>query len=213
MIKYDSLIFDLDGTLWNSSKTVADAWNTALEKNGHSLRITGDDVLKHMGKSMDVIMRDVFGADISDEDVARFLKQLSVEEIKFIEEKGGILFPQLEETLSFLKKHYRLFIVSNCQKGYIEAFLKAHRLADYFEGFLCWGDTMLPKGETNKRLIKEYSLKNPVYVGDTEGDRISAVDAGIPFVHAAYGFGEVSGCDYSISEFSQLKVIFGGETE
>ena len=213
MIKYESLIFDLDGTLWNSSKTVADAWNTALEKNGQSLRITGDDVLKHMGKSMDVIMRDVFGADISDEDVARFLKQLSVEEIKFIEEKGGILFPQLEETLSFLKKHYRLFIVSNCQTGYIEAFLKAHRLADYFEGFLCWGDTMLPKGETNKRLIKEYSLKNPVYVGDTEGDHISAVDAGIPFVHAAYGFGEVSSCDYSISEFSQLKVIFGGETE
>lgn len=213
MIKYDSLIFDLDGTLWNSSQTVADAWNTALANSGNELRITGDDVLKHMGKSMDVIMRDVFGADISDEEAARFLKLLSVEEIEFIEKKGGILFPELEETLSFLKKRYRLFIVSNCQKGYIEAFLKAHRLSEYFEGFLCWGDTKLPKGETNKRLISQYSLKNPVYIGDTEGDHISAVDAGIPFVHAAYGFGEVSSCDYSISAFSQLKVIFGDEKE
>lgn len=213
MKNFDSLIFDLDGTLWNSSETVADAWNYALEKGGHPLRITGADVLKHMGKSMDVIMRDVFGADISDEDVSRFLQSLSVEEIRFIEEKGGILFPELEETLSFLKKHYRLFIVSNCQKGYIESFLKAHKLAEYFEGFLCWGDTKLPKGETNKCLIKEYGLKNPVYIGDTEGDRISAVDAGIPFVHSAYGFGKVSCCDYSISEFSQLKVIFGEENE
>ncbi len=213
MKNFDSLIFDLDGTLWNSSETVADAWNHALEKDGHSLRITGNDVLKHMGKSMDVIMRDVFGADISDEEVSRFLQTLSVEEIKFIEEKGGILFPELEETLSFLKKHYRLFIVSNCQKGYIEAFLKAHKLGGYFEGFLCWGDTMLPKGETNKRLIAQYSLKNPIYIGDTEGDHISAVDAGIPFVHASYGFGKVSSCDYSISEFSQLKVIFSGEEE
>ncbi len=213
MTKFDSLIFDLDGTLWNSSQTVADAWNTALEKSGNPLRITAEDVLKHMGKAMDVIMRDVFGSDISDSEVSEFLSILSAEEIKQIEEKGGILFPELEETLSFLKKRYRLFIVSNCQKGYIEAFLKAHGLSEYFEGFLCWGDTKLPKGETNKRLISRYSLKNPVYIGDTEGDHISAVDAGIPFVHAAYGFGEVSACDYSISEFSRLRVIFDGEKE
>ena len=75
---YDSIIFDLDGTLWNSSETVAEAWNTALAEGGHSLKITGADVLSHMGKSMDVIMRDVFGADISDEAVAEFLDMLSV---------------------------------------------------------------------------------------------------------------------------------------
>lgn len=212
-MNFDSLIFDLDGTLWNSADTVAESWNTVLEREGNSLRITGSDVLKHMGKSMDVIMRDVFGADINDVQIAEFLEKLSVEEIKLIEEKGGILFPKLEETLAFLKERYRLFIVSNCQKGYIEAFLKAHNLGKYFESFLCWGDTKLPKGETNKRLIAQYELKNPVYVGDTEGDHISAVDAGIPFVHAAYGFGQVSGCDYKISAFEELKVIFGQTDE
>lgn len=213
MAKFDSIIFDLDGTLWNSADTVADAWNDALEKSGYPLRITGNDVLKHMGKSMDVIMRDVFGADISDEEVETFLRILSVNEISYIEERGGTLFPKLEETLSFLKNDYRLFIVSNCQKGYIEAFLKAHKLSEYFEGFLCWGDTLLPKAETNKRLIAEYNLKSPVYVGDTEGDHISAVGAGIPFVHASYGFGEVSGCDYKISAIEELKVIFGKNAE
>lgn len=210
MKNYDSIIFDLDGTLWNSSETVAEAWNTALAEGGHSLRITGADVLSHMGKSMDVIMRDVFGADISDEAVAEFLEMLSAQEIKHIEEKGGVLFPELEKNLSLLRENYRLFIVSNCQKGYIEAFLKAHGLSEYFEGFMCWGDTKLHKGETNKRLIEKYSLENPVYVGDTEGDHASAVFAGIPFVHAAYGFGKVSGADYVIDSFAQLGVIFSG---
>lgn len=212
-MKFDSVIFDLDGTLWDSSETVAESWNTVLENENQTLRITGADVLKHMGKSMDVIMRDVFGADMNDSEVMDFLKKLSVEEIRLIREKGGILFPNVEKTLNLLKKDYRLFIVSNCQNGYIEAFLEAHKLSEYFEGFMCWGDTMLPKGETNKQLIERYSLKNPVYVGDTEGDHISAVTAEIPFIHAAYGFGEVSGYDYKITAFDELPVILKGTGE
>lgn len=212
-MKFDSIIFDLDGTLWNSSETVAESWNAVLEHEKHPLRITGSDVLKHMGKSMDVIMRDVFGADMKDKEVSDFLEKLSVEEIRLIREKGGVLFPKLEETLSLLKENYRLFIVSNCQNGYIEAFLEAHKLSSYFEGFMCWGDTKLPKGETNKQLIEKYSLKNAVYIGDTEGDHISAVTAGIPFVHASYGFGEVSGYDYKIDEINELPVILSGTGE
>lgn len=205
---FDSIIFDLDGTLWDSSETVACSWNAVLQKRGNSLRITGTDVLKHMGKSMDVIMKDVFGADLNDTETKAFLEELSVEEIALIKEKGGILFPEVEKTLKYLKEKYRLFIVSNCQKGYIEAFLYAHRLSEYFEGFMCWGDTKLPKGETNKQLIKKYALKSPIYVGDTEGDHISAETAEIPFTHAAYGFGSVTGYDYKISSFGELKVIF-----
>lgn len=207
---FDSIIFDLDGTLWDSSETVAESWNTVLEKIGSPMRITGNDVLKHMGKSMDVIMKDVFGADFNDTETKEFLEKLSAEETAQITEKGGVLFPNLEKTLAELKKDYRLFIVSNCQKGYIEAFLKAHKLSEYFEGFMCWGDTKLPKGETNKRLIEKYALKTPVYVGDTEGDHISAETAGIPFIHAAYGFGQVTGCYSKIDSFDTLPVILGG---
>lgn len=212
-MNYDALIFDLDGTLWNSADTVAEAWNAALEKAGYDVRITGGDVLKQMGKPMDAIMRDAFGDAMTHEEAMEFLKVLSVEEINHIEKTGGKLVPALEETLAALKKSYRLFIVSNCQKGYIEAFLTAHKLSDYFEGFMCWGDTKLPKAETNKRLIERYSIKNPVYIGDTEGDHVSAEGAGIPFVHAAYGFGEVSGYDYRLEKFSDLIDIFMDKAE
>ncbi len=212
-MNFDSLIFDLDGTLWNSSDTVAEAWNVALEKAGYDVRITGADVLKQMGKPMDAIMRDAFGGTMTREEAMKFLEILSVEEINHIEKTGGKLFPALAETLSLLKTKYRLFIVSNCQKGYIEAFLKAHKLSEYFEGFMCWGDTKLPKAETNKQLIARYNLKNPVYVGDTEGDHISAQGAGIPFCYASYGFAEVSGYDYKLEKFSDLKDIFMDKAE
>ena len=78
---------------------------------------------------------------------------------------------------------------------------------------MCWGDTMLPKAETNKQLIARYNLKNPVYIGDTEGDHISAQGAGIPFCYASYGFAEVSGYDYKLEKFSDFKDIFMDESE
>ena len=31
--KYDSIIFDLDGTLWNSSKPICEAWNIILDRH------------------------------------------------------------------------------------------------------------------------------------------------------------------------------------
>ena len=92
-MNFDSLIFDLDGTLWDSSDTVAEAWNAALEKAGYDVRITGADVLKQMGKPMDAIMRDAFGESMTKEEAMKFLDILSVEEINHIERTGGRLFP------------------------------------------------------------------------------------------------------------------------
>ena len=75
-----------------------------------------------------------------------------------------VLFPKLKETLEQLKKKYRLFIVSNCQDGYIEAFLKAHNFTDIFEDTECWGRTRLSKGESNKILDTVIILKNPNFM-------------------------------------------------
>lgn len=45
-------------------------------------------------------------------------------------------------------------------------------------------------------------------MGDTEGDQKAAAFAGIPFVFASYGFGEVSGADYTINRFCDLLELF-----
>ena len=118
-----------------------------------------------------------------------------------------MLYAKVEETLKELSKKYKLFVVSNCQDGYIECFFKAHKLDKYFTDYECPGRTGLSKGENNKLVIERNNLKKPVYVGDTEGDAESARVAGIPFVFAKYGFGSVEKYQYEIDSFQDLLTI------
>lgn len=137
------------------------------------------------------------------------MDELCTFENGYLAERGGILYPQLAETLYTLSKKYPLYIVSNCQDGYIESFLTAHLMSDFFKDTECWGRTFLPKSESNKILIERNNLKNPVYVGDTSGDAKSAKDAGIDFIYAEYGFGDVSKDCYvaKIESFAELAEI------
>ena len=106
-------------------------------------------------------------------------------------EYGGILFPGEEEVLASLSGRYRLFIVSNCQDGYIEAFFQAHGLGKYFADFENPGRTGLPKADNIALVVERNGLKRPLYIGDTQGDFDAAAKAGVPFLHAAYGFGQI----------------------
>jgi phosphoglycolate phosphatase len=137
------------------------------------------------------------------------MDEMCAHENEYLAQHGGTLFPDLEKTLGKLQKKYKLYIVSNCQDGYIEAFLSAHRLSKYFSDTECWGRTRKTKGESNKILIERNGLKNPVYVGDTVKDAQSAKDADIDFIYAAYGFGEVDSSTYvaKIDNFSDLTRI------
>jgi len=53
-------------------------------------------------------------------------------------------------------------------------------------------------------IIQRNNLINPVYVGDTEGDLKASRYAGIPFIYARYGFGNVKEFDYVIDSFEEL---------
>lgn len=202
-MKFDSLIFDLDGTLWDSTGAVSALWNEAVRQVGIDTNITVEMVAREMGKLLDEIVADLAPA-ASEAEKAEIIRVISERENEVLSRIGGKLYPKLAETLAELKNNYRLFIVSNCQRGYIEAFFTAHGLEQFFEGNMCHGDTKLPKSGTNRALVEKYCLKNPVYIGDTEGDFNAASEAGIPFIHAAYGFGQASGGLSKLTEISQL---------
>ena len=51
-------------------------------------------------------------------------------------------------------------------------------------------------------------LQHAVYVGDTDGDYKATREAGIPFVHAAYGFGQTENPDYTITSPMDLVTLF-----
>lgn len=207
---YDSIIFDLDGTLWNASQNICNAWNVVLKRHPELNR--NNFSLKELQNCFGLPMYDIAAKLFPNEEVNKrnnLMDELCLYENEYLEKNGGELYPQLEEVLSELGKKYSLFIVSNCQSGYIESFLKAHNLQKYFKDYECWGRTKLSKGESNKLLINRNNLKHPVYVGDTDGDAQSAIDAGIDFIFASYGFGEVKKERYKqkIEKFSDLKTL------
>lgn len=207
-MKFDSLIFDLDGTLWDATGAVSTLWNEAFAKVGIDTRITAQTAAGEMGKLLDEIVSDL--APTADErEKAEIVRVISERENEVLSRIGGKLYPKLTETLAELKNNYRLFIVSNCQRGYIEAFFNAHGLERFFEGHLCHGDTLLPKSGTNRVLVERYGLKNPVYIGDTQGDLNAATEAGIPFIHAAYGFGSADGGIARLKAVSELPTLLG----
>lgn len=208
-MKYDGILFDLDGTLWDATDAISITWNMARKYFDELKdRVIADEEFKGvMGLPMDEIADKLFPS-LSIDRQHEVLDKCCEVENEYLTEHGGILYPGLEETLEYLCRSYKLFIVSNGQSGYIQSFLKAHNLKKYFTDFQNWGDNKVLKGENNKLVIKRNNLKKAIYVGDTKGDALSAEMAGIPFVFARYGFGNVEKYDYVIDSFSELKNIF-----
>lgn len=181
----------LDGTLWNAIEGVCGAWKTILVNYPNITKIvTPKDMEGCMGFPINEIGKKLF-LDLDEDFQMKLMKECCETEQVYLGEHGGMLFPKLEETLKKLSEKYKLFIVSNCQDGYIQCFFKAHKLNKYFTDFECSGATGLSKGENNKIIMERNELKSPIYVGDTNGDAESAKLAEIPFVYARYGFGNV----------------------
>jgi phosphoglycolate phosphatase len=207
--KFDSIIFDLDGTLWDSTANVAQAWQAANNQVGYIKEdfITQEMVRSITGMTYTAIFEKLFPY-LAAEQVEEFMGICAIHEINFLQKNGGELYAELEETLKYLFGKYKLFIVSNCQNNYIETFLSFSGLGHYFVGHQCFGTKGQPKAENIKDIVNDHNLKAPVYVGDTMGDFTSAQKAGVPFIFASYGFGVVEeGQIATINNFKELKEI------
>lgn len=206
----DSIIFDVDGTLWDSTEIVAIGYNRALETyTDLPVRVDAARLMTLFGKPMDQIF-------------AELLPELSAEQQHFVSEKCVILeeeelekadpkpllYPGIEEMFQKLSQKLPLFLVSNCQCGYIEQFLRKNQFEAYITDHLCFGQTGTSKGQTILRLMKENGLKTPVYVGDTLGDAMACKEASIPFILAEYGFGKVDEPDARIQKPLDLVEMF-----
>ncbi|WP_211654833.1 HAD family hydrolase [Planococcus alpniumensis] len=204
----DSIIFDLDGTLWNSLDVVLKAWNEALEESGAEGNLTKEDIRGVMGLQAHETREKLF-PHLSDEQHRTYTEKASELESAYLRKQGGQLYSGVEHVLKRLAQQYNLYIVSNCQEGYIESFYAYHELDKYFLDFENPGRTGLSKGENIQLVMERNDVAKAVYVGDTNGDREAAKKADIPFVYAAYGFGEVDEFDYVIEEFKELLKLFG----
>lgn len=204
----DSIIFDVDGTLWDSTDVVAKAWTDYLrQKEQIDLTITAGQLKTLFGKPLAEIAALVFPKYPENEQL-RLIDGCCEAEHALLHITGAPLYEDLEKALQILSAQYPLYIVSNSQCGYIELFLAKTGFAKYFHGHLCNGDTGLDKGSNIRQIADQNGLKDPVYVGDTMGDFEACRKAGVPFVLAEYGFGEVSEPDMRISKPMDLITLF-----
>lgn len=198
------LIFDMDGTLWDSSFNVAASWTEELKLLGlNRPPVTQKDIMGVMGLTMDKIADIIFG-DLPPDERMELLDKCCRYENDYLRKHGGILYPELENTLQSLKERYPLFIVSNCQQGYIEAFLEHYGFWKYFDDIECYGNNLKGKGENIALLGERNGLDRGFYVGDIQGDYDATVQAGYYFIHAAYGFGTIRQKVPELLRFSDL---------
>ncbi|MCT4776795.1 MULTISPECIES: HAD family hydrolase [Exiguobacterium] len=200
----DSIIFDLDGTLWDPIDTVLAAWNSRM----HELQVKREPLTRMefagtMGLQMDEISRQFFPG-LADEERRQIVNQCCRFEQTMLKERGGHLYADVEQVLEILSLRYKLYIVSNCEDGYIESLYHFHGLNRYFSDYENPGRTGLSKGGNINLIMERNNLLSPIYVGDTEGDLVAARYAGIPFVYASYGFGSVHEYEHRIETFADL---------
>lgn len=199
------LIFDLDGTLWDSTDVIRPVWNRILAAHGRAA-LSEEDFGGLMGLTKAAIAARVFPDRGEAERIAIVDECFRCEQLR-LREVGGRLYPRLRETLETLRGGWSLYIVSNCAPGYLEAFFAAHELRGLFDDWETHGGTGLLKGENTRLVVQRNGLERAFFLGDTVSDAAAAAEAGLPFIHAAYGFGAVPEAKWRIERFDELPAL------
>ena len=201
--KIDSIIFDMDGTLWDAVDSYCTIWDTTFAELGISAPpVTREKLLTHMGQYLEQILAAL--APGAGDRLPALLTRLEENERTMMKTLGGRLYPGAYEIVRNLSEKYKLFMVSNCGEFGLDNFLEFTRMKPFFTDWLTHGGTRKPKAENILDLMKRYNLVRPVYVGDTQGDADQAARAGVEMIYAAYGFGTVSRPDAVIDSISGL---------
>lgn len=208
-MKAPALIFDIDGTIWDSTGIVAQGYNAYLDSISHSeLHVTADLLKKIFGRTMTEIA-DVLFADFPAHERYDMMRGCMDSEHVFLEKDPcQIAFPGVVEALNALAERFDLYVVSNSQSGYPELMMDKLAIAHLFKGHLCFGDTGTCKGETIRILMERHGISSAVYIGDTQGDLEASRYAGIPFVFCRYGFGAPAEYDLAVDTPAELAELW-----
>ena len=142
-MKQEAILFDLDGTLWDSSREVLLCWNRVLRPLGR--QITEPELAALMGLAPKEI-GDAQFPDLTPQERYALTDVCLASEPPYLYEAGARLYPRVRETLRELKKRYFIGLVSNCTEDYAQAFLHAHGLSAFFDDHETAGRTGLDKG-------------------------------------------------------------------
>ena len=208
------IIFDLDGTLIDSSDDIAWAANMTLVYMGYN-EMDLDAIKEGIGWGVKTLLQKLMpqeGPERIDEARVKFLEyywdHLTV---------NTILYPGVRETIDYFKDHdKKMAIVTNKPIKFTEKILNELALKDFFLMVL-GGDSLVnrkPDPEPVEKVISTLGVTKgkTVFVGDSKVDGETGKRAGIFTIGVEYGFRgrkelEEAGFDVIISEFPELTRI------
>lgn len=210
---FDSIIFDLDGTVFQTDKLAIPAFENTFKQladEGYELGYepTHDDMLAVIGLTLDDIWENLIPGQ-TDEVYIKASKYLLENELNGIKDGYGALYPNVVETLIELKNlGYKLFIASNGLEDYVNNVLSSFRIDHLFEAVYSAGEYKTgTKIELVNKLISDFDIKKAVMVGDRSSDVEAGKANGLFVIGCNFGFssdGELRGADEIITNFEQI---------
>lgn len=207
ILKPDSLIFDMDGTLWDAVDTYVIAWNNALRAKGYAHEVTREDLLSLMGKEVLKILANLF-PDASPHVLQLLAEEVDIQYKKLMPHMKPIIFPGVQSGLEKLSEKYKLFMLSNCEKDSLPNFMRHTKTTHLFIDYMEHGMNFQPKSVNLQLLKAKHDLQTPVYIGDTDHDSAQCRIARVPFVFVTYGFGKTDCYTLKFDSFDELTTYF-----
>lgn len=183
------MFFDLDGTLWDATQSTALAWSEVFQRRGLANSVTKQQIRSVAGRPYMECLQIICPEAAFSVDIENLLLELERAEREKMYEISGALYPGVRQGLEKISQMAPIYLVSNCNAWYLDAFLDISKTRALFRESLCYGTTGLPKHQNLLQLVSRHSDASMYYVGDTKGDKIAAELAGMTYINAAYGFG------------------------
>lgn len=201
-----ALIFDLDGTLIDSTAGIGAALAAAFQAAGRSM--SRADLRSLIGPPISVIARRL-EPSLSDSEVATIESSYR----SFYDHEGWrttVAFPGVADTLHELhRRGMRLFVVTNKPLVPTSKILTHLGLSGLFIEALT-RDTGVPHYASKVEMLADLILRqrlnaeSSLMIGDTIEDQLAAHDNGLRFLHVTYGYGSVPVATDRIHSFSEM---------
>ncbi len=214
MKNYNTILFDLDGTLTDSSPGIINSIIYAMKKFGVTIEDTAP-LRRFLGPPLQDSFMDVFGFD-SEKAMKAVEYYREYYTVKGIEENS--VYEGIEDVLVSLKKEgKRLIVATSKPQPFAEKIINDFGLNKYFD-FVAGSN--LDGTRSKKAQVIKYALKNcgiddlsrAIMIGDRMHDVAGAKEAGIDCIGVEYGYGdynelESAGADYIVKTAEDLKAL------
>ena len=206
-MKKKLVIFDMDGTLVNSSITIANAINYVRENIG----------LEPMDR--DIILSKVNDNTINPSQVFYHTKQFEKDQERYFSQyytrnhaKELALYDGINELLIELKSNgFKLAVATNAYRSSTLESLSHFKILELFDTIACADDVKRPKPQPNMlfKILKDLNIKveDSIFIGDGERDEQAGKKAGMDYIMVDWGFSDYTNAVRNIEELRELSIF------